>query len=218
MSVLWKVAILAVAAIVAGTTKAKAALSPTIGTGLIRFDGKGPEWWRWQYVSARRGWKHARARWGGRREYGVGQIAVEGRGAEWWHARFVSLVERRRRRLSIVSGFGRRVVRYAFWFRGVPYLWGGTTPAGFDCSGFVQYVFRAFGVGLPRTTWGQLATGRAVAAGNLRPGDAVFTYGGEHVGIYVGGGSFVDANHPGGSVGVRSLSFYPGYAGARRYR
>lgn len=111
-----------------------------------------------------------------------------------------------------------RIVATALRYVGVPYVWGGTSPSGFDCSGFVQYVFRRVGISLPRTTWSQMSVGRRVSYAGLRAGDAVFTYGGEHVGIYLGHGSFIDANHTGSAVGIRSLAMYPAYAGARRYR
>ena len=72
------------------------------------------------------------------------------------------------------SSLGSQIVSYSKNFLGVPYVWGGTTPSGFDCSGFVQYVYRHFGIYLPRTTYSQIAMGRSVARENLVPGDLVF--------------------------------------------
>lgn len=88
---------------------------------------------------------------------------------------------------------------------GIPYLWGGTTPAGFDCSGFTQYVFAQVGVSLGRTTYAQYAQTRAVS--DPQPGDLVF-YGGSspwHVGIYAGNGMMYDSPRAGKSTSLRPL-------------
>lgn len=94
-------------------------------------------------------------------------------------------------------------VALAASFRGVPYVWGGSTPRGFDCSGLVQYVFRHLGVSLPRTAQEQYDASRHITAGQLRAGDLVF-YGAprsvHHVGIYAGGGRMWDAPHTGTRV------------------
>lgn len=88
-------------------------------------------------------------------------------------------------------------------FQGVPYLWGGDTPQGFDCSGFTQYVFRLNGIKLPRTADAQYQIGISVSYDNLQPGDMVFfsTYapGPSHNGIYIGNGLFINSSS---SLGV----------------
>ena len=100
-----------------------------------------------------------------------------------------------------------------------PYKWGGASPSGFDCSGFIMYVYAQVGVSLPHYTgslWGQ---GVAVSRGDLQPGDLVFFNGLGHAGIYVGGGSFIHAPHTGDVVKVSSLSqdwYASTYMGARR--
>jgi peptidoglycan DL-endopeptidase CwlO len=112
------------------------------------------------------------------------------------------------------------VARYARTFVGIPYRWGGTSPrTGFDCSGFVAFVYRHFGVALPHYTVAQFDRGRRVARGALRPGDLVFFAGLSHVGLYIGGGRFVHAPHTGTRVSVASLRrgwYGTAFAGARR--
>lgn len=115
-----------------------------------------------------------------------------------------------------------RLLIIAMRFGGVPYVWGGETPAGFDCSGFVQYVFRQIGINLPRTADVQYELGRKVLQSELQPGDLVFfeTYepGASHNGIYVGDGNFIGANS-GTGVAVASLAspyWRTRYLGARR--
>lgn len=80
-------------------------------------------------------------------------------------------------------------------FIGTPYLYGGATPAGFDCSGFTQYVFRQLGINLPRSSSQQRYAGTVVSAADARPGDLVWWPG--HVGIYTGGGNHIAARNPG---------------------
>ncbi|MCR1975750.1 NlpC/P60 family protein [Clostridium sporogenes] len=105
------------------------------------------------------------------------------------------------------------VVGYAMQFQGVPYVWGGTSPSGFDCSGFVQYVYRnAAGIELPRDTYGQIGAGPRVSQDQLQPGDLVFPHTG-HVGIYIGGGQMIHAPHTGDVVKISSV--YKFYAGVR---
>ena len=99
------------------------------------------------------------------------------------------------------------VVGYALSFQGVPYVYGGTSPSGFDCSGLVQYVFAAFGKQLPRTAAAQKAACTPISESQLQPGDLVF-WGTSHVGIYIGGGNFVHAPTTGDHVKVTSMNYY----------
>ncbi len=115
-----------------------------------------------------------------------------------------------------------RLLNGAMRFGGVPYVWGGATPTGFDCSGFVQYVFGQIGVNLPRTADVQYELGRKILQPDLQPGDLVFfeTYepGPSHNGIYIGDGKFIAANSGTGvAVAALSDSYWSGrYLGARR--
>ncbi|HJU37747.1 MAG TPA: C40 family peptidase [Gaiellaceae bacterium] len=113
--------------------------------------------------------------------------------------------------------FGNRVVAYARHFLGIPYSYGGTSPrTGFDCSGLVRFVYGHFGIALPHSSWADLAHGRRVGRRFLRPGDLVFFYGAGHVGIYAGGGRFIDAPHTGSRVRISTMHEYGSYYGARR--
>ncbi len=96
-----------------------------------------------------------------------------------------------------------RVVQVALQYQGVPYRYGGSTPAGFDCSGFVQYVYAQFGVSLPHSVSGQDAAGTRISRADARPGDIVIMPG--HNGIYMGNGTFIDAPRAGGVVSVRPI-------------
>ena len=102
-------------------------------------------------------------------------------------------------------------------YLGVPYVWGGASPRGFDCSGFTMYVYAQVGVSLPHNAAAQFGMGTPVSQGQLEPGDLVFFYGLGHVGLYIGGGSFIHAPHTGDVVKISSLSSYgSAYVGARR--
>lgn len=108
------------------------------------------------------------------------------------------------------------VIDYAKSFIGVPYVWGGSTPAGFDCSGFVQYVYAAFGKSLPRVTTAQENCGTVIPVGSAQPGDLLFwgskgsTY---HVAISLGGGSYIHAPAPGQTVTIGSTAYFtPSFA------
>ncbi len=111
-----------------------------------------------------------------------------------------------------------QVVGIALQYLGVPYVWGGSSPAtGFDCSGFVSYVFAQVGVYLPHHAASQYSYGTPVSYDQLAPGDLVFFDGLGHVGIYIGGGQFVHAPHTGDVVRIASLAERMGsFYGARR--
>ncbi|RIV20204.1 hydrolase Nlp/P60 [Alicyclobacillaceae bacterium I2511] len=114
------------------------------------------------------------------------------------------------------------LLQFAESFMGVPYVWGGTSPSGFDCSGFTQYVFDHFGVPIDRTSEAQFAQGVPVSQSNLQPGDLVFfsTYapGASHVGIYIGNNLMVDAEDNGVSIDNVFNSYWgPRYLGARQF-
>ncbi len=114
------------------------------------------------------------------------------------------------------------IISTAKSYIGVPYVWGGTTPNGFDCSGFTQYVLKKHGVSIPRVTSEQYSAGTAVSKSNLRVGDLVFftTYkpGPSHVGFYIGSGKFIHASSSKGvTISDLSNSYFSGrYIGARR--
>jgi peptidoglycan DL-endopeptidase CwlO len=111
------------------------------------------------------------------------------------------------------------VVGIAMQYLGVPYVWGGASPSGFDCSGFVMYVYAQVGVSLPHNAAAQYGYGSPVSRSELAPGDIVFFDGLGHDGIYIGGGQFVHAPHTGDVVKVSNLgdSWYAStYVGARR--
>mgnify|MGYP005844013151 FL=1 len=106
---------------------------------------------------------------------------------------------------------GWKIVEVASKYLGSRYVWGGTSPAGFDCSGFVWYVYKTAGSYVPRDLWGQLQAGPRVKQDNLLPGDIVFfentyTYGLSHDGIYIGGGRFIHAASEREGVTISSLS------------
>jgi cell wall-associated NlpC family hydrolase len=117
------------------------------------------------------------------------------------------------------NALGARAVRFARHLLGVPYAYGGTSPAtGFDCSGFVRFVYHHLGVQLPHSSYADYNLGRRVSRGALRPGDLVFFDSLGHVGLYVGNGRFIHAPHSGTRVEIDSLTgWYAGrFDGARR--
>ena len=112
------------------------------------------------------------------------------------------------------------VVSIALQYLGVPYVWGGASPSGFDCSGLTMYAYAKVGVYLPHNAAMQYGMGTPVSRSQLAPGDLVFFSGLSHVGMYIGGGRFVHAPHTGDVVKISSLSEYwyaATYVGARRY-
>jgi len=115
---------------------------------------------------------------------------------------------------SRTTALAARLTKSAMRFLGVPYVFGGTTSRGFDCSGYVQHVFALLGIHLPRTADEQYDVGRKVA--HIKPGDLVFfqtyTSGPSHVGIYLGQGRFV---HSSSSHGVEVSELHDAYWSAR---
>jgi cell wall-associated NlpC family hydrolase len=109
-------------------------------------------------------------------------------------------------------------VGVAMHYLGVPYVWGGSSPRGFDCSGLVMFVFAQIGVSLPHSSYAMYNMGTPVSLSQLQAGDLVFFSGASHMGIYIGGGQFIHAPHTGDVVKISSLSGYysSAFAGGRR--
>lgn len=105
---------------------------------------------------------------------------------------------------------GQQIANFAQQYLGVPYAWGGASPAGFDCSGFVYYVYTNYGISLPRVADEQYDAGHRVPLSTIQPGDLVFysTYapGPSHVGIYAGNGQFIHASSGAGEVTLTAMS------------
>ena len=111
------------------------------------------------------------------------------------------------------------VVGVAMQFLGTPYVWGGASPSGFDCSGLIMYAYAQVGVSLPHHAASQYGMGVPVSRDQLQPGDLVFFNGLGHAGIYIGGGQFIHAPHTGDVVKISSLSdswYAATWVGARR--
>ncbi len=115
------------------------------------------------------------------------------------------------------SGAGQAAVDVAMNYLGVPYVWGGTTPSGFDCSGLMQYCFAKVGISISRVSSSQYYDGTPVSRSNLQPGDMVF-FGSDihHVGMYIGDGLYIHAPRTGDVVKISSLSSRSDYFGACR--
>jgi len=114
------------------------------------------------------------------------------------------------------STLGGQAVAIAERYLGVPYVWGGASPSGFDCSGLVMYVYGQLGVSLPHNAAAQYASLPHVSESDLEPGDLVFFDGLGHVGIYIGGGMMIHAPHTGTVVQIASLSGGGSFDGAAR--
>lgn len=125
---------------------------------------------------------------------------------------------------TVVKGDTAAIMHTAQKYMDVPYVWGGQTPSGFDCSGFTQYVMKQNGITIPRTAAEQFAAGTAVNKSGLQVGDLVFfsTYkaGASHVGFYMGDGKFIHASSAAEKVSISALDeayYTQRYLGARRY-
>lgn len=120
---------------------------------------------------------------------------------------------------------GQKVIDFAQKYLGYKYVYGGTTPSGFDCSGFVYYVFNSCGYNISRSCSVQAKTGSAVSKSNLQAGDVIFFNNGSggsigHVGIYIGGGKFIHAANPKRGVVIDTINsgyYYTYYYSARRF-
>jgi cell wall-associated NlpC family hydrolase len=97
------------------------------------------------------------------------------------------------------------VAAVAAKYQGVPYVFGGESPAGFDCSGLVAYVYAQFGISLPHSSLAQARIGTRISTAAAKPGDVVVMSGGSHIGIYLGGGRMIDAPMPGRVVSERAI-------------
>jgi cell wall-associated NlpC family hydrolase len=171
-------------------------------------DGDGVNWWSVDYRGTR-GWVHgAYVRNTDREPTGASSASSA--------ASTVSAPS-----LPAAGTTNERIVSVAMQFLGYPYVWGGTTPGGFDCSGFLFYVVnQVTGGGFPRAMEAQVTRGAHVPADQLQPGDLVFqqnTYqwGLSHAGIYIGNGKFIHASTPGSGVIISNL--WDSYWGQRFY-
>ena len=123
---------------------------------------------------------------------------------------------------SYDDSLGQQIATYGQKFVGYRYVYGGTSPSGFDCSGFVQYIYRQFGYKINRTATAQLGNGYSVSRNNLKPGDLVFFGSGssaQHVGLYIGNNKIVHAANSKKGVIITDLSeswYASRYMGARR--
>jgi cell wall-associated NlpC family hydrolase len=125
---------------------------------------------------------------------------------------------------GVAPGVRDGIVEWARSFVGTPYVWGGTSPRGFDCSGFVQYVYERMGVDLPRISAQQANTGRRISLSALKAGDLVAwdnssrNRGADHIAIYLGGGRIAEAPRPGVDLRIRNLGSNEGAWGVRVLR
>ncbi|WP_353990681.1 NlpC/P60 family protein [Lacticaseibacillus paracasei] len=119
---------------------------------------------------------------------------------------------------SSVSVSGGSIASNAAKYIGVPYVYGGTSPSGFDCSGLIYYAAKEAGINLPRTSQAQSTLGSYVSVSDLKAGDLVF-WGGVgsayHVGIYIGGGQYLHAPAPGQNVTIQSMAYFAPSFGRR---
>ena len=161
-------------------------------------------------------------------------VEITGVAGEWYRVNaggqsgyirsdYVELGVRETAAVPSAGGIGAQVVALAKQYLGVPYVWAGASPSGFDCSGFVSYVYKSLGYQTNRTAADIYKNGVAVDKSALEPGDAVFFASSSeaigHVGIYIGDGQFIHASSGKGCVIISGLdeSYYANmYVGARR--
>ena len=117
------------------------------------------------------------------------------------------------------GGGNSSLVDIAMRYLGIPYVYAGADPSGFDCSGFTMYVYAQIGISLPHNAAMQFGEGTPVSYDQLQPGDLVFFYGLGHVGMYIGGGNFIHSPHTGDVVKISPLAghYASVFDGARRY-
>ncbi|MGH3771472.1 MAG: transglycosylase family protein [Pseudonocardiaceae bacterium] len=117
---------------------------------------------------------------------------------------------------TVERGVAARAVTAALAQQGTPYVYGGSAPGGFDCSGLIQWTYKQVGIALPRTAAAQSTAGNPVSLSQLQPGDLLFFYRPvDHVVMYVGNGKIAEASQPGAPVHVRPM-YLSGFVGARR--
>jgi cell wall-associated NlpC family hydrolase len=114
------------------------------------------------------------------------------------------------------SRLGGAAVGLALQYLGVPYVWGGMSPSGFDCSGLVAYVYAQLGVSLPHHAASMFGYGVAVSYDQLQPGDLVFANGLGHMGMYIGGGQYIHAPQTGDVVKISNIADRGDWVGFRR--
>ncbi len=175
-------------------------------------DGDGVNWWHVDY-RGHSGWAH-----GGYLQGTDAPATEEGTGSG---AASEPEGDQEQAQAPANSPIGQQIVNEAMQYLGYPYVWGGTSPAGFDCSGFIFYVVnQVTGADFPRVMESQVNRGTYVPADQLQPGDLVFqqnTYrwGLSHAGIYIGNGQFIHASTPGSGVIISDL--WDSYWGQRYY-
>ncbi len=134
------------------------------------------------------------------REENLARAAQAAKKAAERIARASAEAEKRGKNYRLSKADREALLKYAKYFKGGKYVWGGTSPKGFDCSGYVQYLYKKHGVDLPRTAWSQSKKGKPVDLAHLQKGDLLFFLTDKkrgipvtHVGIYLGNGEFIHA-------------------------
>lgn len=109
---------------------------------------------------------------------------------------------------SDMSEEAKALITEAQKYLGIPYLWGGTTPAGFDCSGYMQYIYAVQGISLPRVSQDQQSASQPISVAEIKPGDLVFNQksNSTHVGMYIGNDMYIHAPHTGDVIKISQLS------------